>query len=132
MSTFPFDPNTNELAEFKGQFVDFLENYCEDKNLIVEKTAEQIEYDASTGIIGNGAYIWGEDYDEATFIIENLVSNVKEPFSPYMASIAIVQLLEWFKSFLERRANYAIGQDDLTDLYLKGFTTFKNWGLLNI
>ena len=132
MSTFPFDPNTNELAEFKGQFVDFLENYCEDKNLVIEKTAEQMEYDASTGIIGNGAYICGEDYDEATFIIENLVSNEKEPFSPCMASVAIVQLLEWFKSFLERRANYAIGQDDLTDLFLKGFTTFKNWGLLNI
>ena len=121
--------NADSFAEFRGEIIDTLEDFC-DSNGIAISNPEKEEYDRETGYAPgeNRAIIFGDDYDlivdEATFEMD--WENPK-PLPDSLVKRNAANALNTFNSILQKRGTRELTSAETEKLSTDIYAVFKSW-----
>ena len=121
--------NVDSFAEFRGEIIDTLEDFC-DSNGISIRNPEKEEYDREAGYAPgeNGAIIFGDDYDlivdEATFEMD--WENPK-PLPDSLVKCNAENALNTFKSILQKHGTRELSSAETDKLSADIYAVFKSW-----
>ena len=121
--------NADNFAEFRGEIIDTLEDFC-DSNGISIRNLEKEEYDREAGYAPgeNGAIIFGDDYDlivdEATFEMD--WENPK-PLPDSLIKRNAENALNTFNSILQKRGTRELTSAETEKLSAGIYAVFKSW-----
>ncbi len=112
MSGTPFY-DESDMLEFCGEVIDILEDFCDDYGIEVENEERES---------GNGAILYGEDYDAITDVIKEMADELTEK-----REYCIKSIMDQFSSILKKRGTRGIDDDDKIMLKNMLDVLFDNW-----
>ena len=121
--------NADSFAEFRGEIIDTLEDFC-DSNGIAISNPEKEEYDREAGYAPseNEAIIFGDDYDlivdEATYEMD--WENPK-PLPDSLVKRNAKNALNTFNSILQKRGTRELTSAETDKLSADIYAVFKSW-----